>query len=47
MELSGVDIIEPCAGLEVTFLTDYHLASALSLKVVRNSLAKQGSSRYL
>lgn len=40
----GVYIVQPYASLEVALLTDYHLASALSLtEDIRNSLGNQGS----
>ena len=33
---SGVYMFQPCASLEVTFIRDYSLASAFSLRIIRN-----------
>lgn len=43
-----VHIVQPCSSLEVAFLTDYNLASALSfIEAIRNSLSNQGSPVYI
>ena len=44
---SGVYMFQPCASLEVAFMRDYHLASAFSLRIIRNELANQGSPVYV
>lgn len=41
-------IVQLCSSLEMAFLTDYNLASALSfIEAIRNSLSNQGSPVYI